>query len=191
MSHTTKGASTNQPGTDSVQSAPPHSPDRAGLLDHMGHTVEEQNQAGLIVCACIGIGVLIAIAACVTESRPPSPTLVRPINTSINSAPADTMLPPQIPIVTKLRLAADFQPPRTPPIPQAPSVPTGMLLLGDMNYDGIVNNGDVDLFVAALTMTNAEYEAAYPGHRRIIADVNRDCQVNNGDIDIFNLLVNR
>lgn len=55
---------------------------------------------------------------------------------------------------------------------------------GDMNCDGLINNGDIDPFVLALTDPSG-YAAAYPDCDRNLADVNGDGFVNNGDIDSF------
>ena len=55
---------------------------------------------------------------------------------------------------------------------------------GDMNWDGVVNNFDIDPFVLALAepvfySTLYGYSPLYPG------DVNRDGELNNFDIDPF------
>ena len=55
---------------------------------------------------------------------------------------------------------------------------------GDMNCDGLINYGDIDPFVVALTNPTA-YDPAYPGCYADLADCNRDGLVNNGDIDPF------
>jgi hypothetical protein len=55
---------------------------------------------------------------------------------------------------------------------------------GDVNCDGLVNNGDIDPFVLALTDL-AGYAAAYPNCQAINADCDGDGLVNNGDIDAF------
>ncbi len=57
-------------------------------------------------------------------------------------------------------------------------------LTGDLNCDGLVNNGDIDAFVLALNDQLA-YAAAYPDCDYLLADCNGDGQVNNGDIDPF------
>ncbi len=57
-------------------------------------------------------------------------------------------------------------------------------LLGDLNCDGLINNGDIDPFVLALT-DPAQYAIDYPQCSRLLADVNQDSLVNNGDIDAF------
>ncbi len=56
--------------------------------------------------------------------------------------------------------------------------------VGDLNCDGLINNGDIDPFVLAVT-NEAGYEAAYPDCDRTLADCNGDGMVNNGDIDPF------
>ncbi len=56
--------------------------------------------------------------------------------------------------------------------------------LGDLNCDGLVNNGDIDAFVLALTEP-AQYDAMYPDCSRLLADCNEDGFVNNADIDAF------
>ncbi len=56
--------------------------------------------------------------------------------------------------------------------------------VGDLNCDGLVNNGDIDAFVLALTDPLA-YAATYPDCDRNLADINGDGEVNNGDIDGF------
>ncbi len=57
-------------------------------------------------------------------------------------------------------------------------------LVGDMNCDGLVNNGDIDPFVLALNDV-AGYQAAYPDCDIYNGDVNGDSLINNGDIDPF------
>ena len=60
--------------------------------------------------------------------------------------------------------------------------------VGDINCDGLVNNGDIDPFVLAIT--NAPlYEATYPDCDINLADINGDGLVNNGDIDPFVALI--
>ena len=56
--------------------------------------------------------------------------------------------------------------------------------VGDLNCDGLVNNGDIDPFVLALTDPVA-YNIAYPGCTAYAGDMNSDGLVNNGDIDPF------
>ena len=55
---------------------------------------------------------------------------------------------------------------------------------GDVNCDGLVNNGDIDVFILALT-DSAGYAAAHPRCHLLNADINGDGLVNNGDIDPF------
>ncbi len=57
-------------------------------------------------------------------------------------------------------------------------------LRGDLNCDGLVNNGDIDAFVLALTDPSG-YAAAYPTCNISMADTNCDGLVNNGDIEGF------
>ncbi len=56
--------------------------------------------------------------------------------------------------------------------------------VGDLNCDGLINNGDIDPFVLAVT-DESGYAAAYPECDRMLADCNGDTLVNNGDIDSF------
>ena len=56
--------------------------------------------------------------------------------------------------------------------------------LGDLNCDGLVNNGDIDPFVLALTDPSG-YAATFPNCDIDLADINGDGVVNNGDIDGF------
>lgn len=55
---------------------------------------------------------------------------------------------------------------------------------GDMNWDGVVNNFDIDPFVLALTEP-ALYTALYGYAPVYPGDVNRDGELNNFDIDTF------
>ncbi len=57
-------------------------------------------------------------------------------------------------------------------------------LLGDMNCDGALNNGDIDPFILAL-LSPAEYQAAHPQCNIAIGDMNGDGMLDNGDIDPF------
>ncbi len=57
-------------------------------------------------------------------------------------------------------------------------------LLGDLNCDGAVDNGDIDAFVLAL-LDAAAYAAQYPDCDRQSGDVNGDGAVDNADIDGF------
>ncbi len=56
--------------------------------------------------------------------------------------------------------------------------------VGDLNCDGLINNGDIDPFVLALT-DPATYSATYPDCDGDLADCNDDGLINNGDIDAF------
>ncbi len=56
--------------------------------------------------------------------------------------------------------------------------------LGDLNCDGVANNGDIDAFVLAISDATA-YAATYPDCDFELADCNEDGAVNNGDIDAF------
>ncbi len=60
--------------------------------------------------------------------------------------------------------------------------------IGDLNCDGLVNNGDIDPFVLAVT-DEAGYNAQYPSCDRNLADCNQDSLINNGDIDSFVALI--
>ena len=53
---------------------------------------------------------------------------------------------------------------------------------GDLNCDGLVNNGDIDAFVMALTNSNM-FATKYPSCYRLLADMNGDGVANNGDVD--------
>ncbi len=67
-------------------------------------------------------------------------------------------------------------------------IPSGRLLVqpfGDLNGDGVVDNGDIDAFVLALT-DPAGYAAAYPNVQfAIVGDMNRDGAFDTADIDGF------
>ncbi len=56
--------------------------------------------------------------------------------------------------------------------------------LGDLNCDGLVDNGDIEPFVVAL-LSLAQYELDFPNCDWARADVNGDGLVDNGDIDAF------
>ncbi len=56
--------------------------------------------------------------------------------------------------------------------------------LGDLNCDGLVNNGDIDAFILALN-DPAAYAITYPACNIDAADCNQDGLINNGDIDSF------
>ncbi len=58
------------------------------------------------------------------------------------------------------------------------------LFLGDLNCDGLINNGDIDPFVLALTDT-AAYVLIFPDCDPYLADCNDDGWINNADIDPF------
>ncbi len=63
-------------------------------------------------------------------------------------------------------------------------VPNGPVV-GDMNGDGVIDNGDIDGFVLGL-VDEAAYRAAYPDFDPdILGDVNLDGVFDNGDIDAF------
>ncbi len=57
-------------------------------------------------------------------------------------------------------------------------------VVGDLNCDGAVNNGDIDPFVLAIT-DPAQYQADWPNCDIMLADINGDGFANNGDIDAF------
>ena len=59
---------------------------------------------------------------------------------------------------------------------------------GDINCDGLINNGDIDPFILAIT-DSSSYALAYPNCDVRLADINGDGLVNNGDIDAFVKLV--
>ncbi len=56
--------------------------------------------------------------------------------------------------------------------------------LGDVNCDGVVDNGDIDAFVLALT-DPAAYATQYPDCNILNGDTNQDGSTDNGDIDAF------
>jgi hypothetical protein len=56
--------------------------------------------------------------------------------------------------------------------------------VGDMNCDGGVDFGDINVFVLALT-NGAGYAAGYPNCDRDLADCNQDGYVDFGDINSF------
>ncbi len=62
-------------------------------------------------------------------------------------------------------------------------------LLGDLNCDGWVNNGDIDAFVLALSFPE-QYPSEYPDCDIMNGDISGDGWVNNGDIDAFVALLN-
>ncbi len=59
-----------------------------------------------------------------------------------------------------------------------------VILVGDLNCDGVVNFDDISPFVVAL-VGQAAYEAQYPTCFFVAADANQDGVVNFGDIDGF------
>ncbi len=59
-----------------------------------------------------------------------------------------------------------------------------VLVVGDLNCDGWVNNGDIDAFVFALSYPEL-YADEYPGCDIMLGDINGDGWMNNGDIDAF------
>ena len=63
-------------------------------------------------------------------------------------------------------------------------VATSDTLPGDLNCDGVVNFGDIDPFVLALTDA-AAYATIFPECDILNADINGDGSVNFGDIDPF------
>ena len=64
------------------------------------------------------------------------------------------------------------------------AVVASSVVIGDLNCDGLVNNGDIDPFVLALT-NPGQYAVDYPDCDISAADINGDGLVNNGDIDAF------
>ncbi|QOJ14396.1 MAG: choice-of-anchor D domain-containing protein [Planctomycetia bacterium] len=56
--------------------------------------------------------------------------------------------------------------------------------LGDLNCDGMVNNFDIDAFVAAILNPDG-YAQVFPHCDRMLADINDDGFANNFDIDPF------
>lgn len=56
--------------------------------------------------------------------------------------------------------------------------------IGDLNCDGVVDYGDIDPFVLALS-GKAAYEGATPACNWHLADINGDGNVDYGDIDAF------
>ena len=68
----------------------------------------------------------------------------------------------------------------TTPTMSAPSV----VLCGDSNCDGLVNNGDIEAFILSIT-NSRRYAAEYPGCPLVNGDANLDTLVNTGDTDPF------
>ena len=58
------------------------------------------------------------------------------------------------------------------------------LLLGDLNCDGQLNGGDIDLFFLALGDPGA-YLKAFPNCNPLNGDINCDGALNGGDVDFF------
>ncbi len=59
---------------------------------------------------------------------------------------------------------------------------------GDLNCDGLANNGDIDAFVLALTDPSA-YVQLFPDCDHMHGDTNEDGLINNGDIDYLVVLL--
>lgn len=76
------------------------------------------------------------------------------------------------------------------PVVLMPEPRLGIYGLGDLNCDGVVNNFDIDAFVAAL-VDPAGYSDAYPDCSGSLGDVNQDGVLNNFDIDGFVDLLTR
>ena len=66
--------------------------------------------------------------------------------------------------------------------------PIASTFVGDMNCDGVVNFGDTDPFVMALTNPTL-YEATYPDCDIMHGDINGDGVVNFGDMDGYVALI--
>ncbi len=64
------------------------------------------------------------------------------------------------------------------------SINLGAPRRGDLNCDDVVDNGDIDAFVVALT-DPAEYRRSHPACNLSNGDTNADGSVDNGDIDAF------
>lgn len=75
-------------------------------------------------------------------------------------------------------------------LPMEPATHTGVFIVhpawleGDTNCDGVVNYGDINPFVIALSGQNA-YDTQYPACRWMNADCNNDGCVSYGDINSF------
>jgi hypothetical protein len=63
-------------------------------------------------------------------------------------------------------------------------VPPSNPSLGDMNCDGVVDFGDINPFVLALT-NPIEYGVMYPSCDIMHGDINDDGNVDFGDINLF------
>ena len=92
-------------------------------------------------------------------------------------------------VITTLNSPPDF----SPVMQVAPSAAPGSLTFtvaanpynpGDLNCDGLVNFGDIDPFVLAITDAGG-YAAQFPSCDINNADINGDSLVNFGDIDPF------
>ncbi len=55
---------------------------------------------------------------------------------------------------------------------------------GDLNCDGVIDFGDINPFVLALS-DPSNYELTYPGCNVLHGDCNNDGQVDFGDINAF------
>ncbi len=86
-----------------------------------------------------------------------------------------------VPPTSKLGRLSLFRPGAPDSLTMRLSVPRA---IGDMNCDGVVDNGDIDAFVLALTDA-AAYRLAYPACDINNGDCNLDGVVDNGDIDAF------
>lgn len=62
-------------------------------------------------------------------------------------------------------------------------------LVGDVNWDGKINNADIDGFVRVLTEGSEAYHLAQASAGKLAcgecADINGDGLVNNADVDAF------
>jgi hypothetical protein len=65
------------------------------------------------------------------------------------------------------------------------TAPLAVWALGDMNCDGLVDFGDINPFVLALTAGEAGYYAEFPNCNWYNADINGDTQVDFADINPF------
>ena len=63
-------------------------------------------------------------------------------------------------------------------------VPPDSGLLGDMNHDGVVDTGDVSLFVLALT-NPGQYESLFGIGPELVGDINQDGSFDTGDVSAF------
>ncbi len=111
----------------------------------------------------------------------PVPGAAQPAYPSAQTSVPGTTLPTSLQIkndggvtTDEMRVGVDW----------ASVTPALVILIGDMNCDGAVDNGDIDGFVLAL-LSRSAYEAAHPGCHYTAADANGDGVVDNGDIDAF------